>query len=171
MATIFEASGVGGALSLVFVFILVFAVMYALLKKVGFLGKSDGLNAMVAFIFAMLTAMSPGSEIVIGSFLPWFFMFMFLVLMIFMFFMFIGVNNESMENVTKHSAVITIALIAIIAMFLLALTKAYGPFLMVTQGTGFWATTKRLIFSRNVLGLLFMLIIASRTISFLGENK
>jgi hypothetical protein len=42
---------------------------------------------------------------------------------------------------------------------------------MVTQGTGFWATTKRLIFSRNVLGLLFMLIIASRTISFLGENK
>ncbi|MBT5557625.1 hypothetical protein HOJ84_00690, partial [Candidatus Woesearchaeota archaeon] len=91
MSTIFEASGVGGALSLVFVFILVFAVMYALLKKVGFLGKSDGLNAMVAFIFAMLTAMSPGSEIVIGSFLPWFFMFMFLVLMIFMFFMFIGV--------------------------------------------------------------------------------
>ncbi len=171
MATIFEASGVGGALSLVFVFILVFAVMYALLKKIGFLGKSDGLNAIVAFIFAMLTSMSPGSEIVVGSFLPWFFMFMFLVLMIFMFFMFIGVNNSTMEDVAKNSTVVTISLVAIIVLFLVALTKAYGPFLMVTQGTGFWATTKRLIFSRNVLGLIFMLVVASRAISFLSENK
>ena len=171
MATIFEAGGIEEALSLVFVFILVFAVMYALLKKIGFLGKSDGLNATVAFIFAMLTAMSPGSEIVIGSFLPWFFMFMFLVLVIFMFFMFIGVNNNSMENVAKNSTVITVSIIAIIVLFLVALTNAYGPFLMVTQGTGFWATTKRLIFSRNVLGLIFMLVVASKTISFLSENK
>jgi len=59
---------------------------------------------------------------------------------IFMFFMFIGVNNNSMENVAKNSTVITVSIIAIIVLFLVALTNAYGPFLMVTQGTGFWAT-------------------------------
>ncbi|GEM_PF-1057581 len=171
MATLLDATGLGDILSLIFVFLFVFAVIYAVLKKAPFFGDNAGLNSIIAFIFAAFSVMIPESTIVIGTFLPWFFMFFLLVVLLFMFFMFLGVKNEDMMEAAKNDTVMTIILLVVITLFLISLTQAYGPFLMVNGGTGFWATTKRLIFSRKFLGIIFMFVIASFTIGFLGNKQ
>jgi len=172
MATIFDATGVGPILSMIFVFLFVFAVMFALLKKVKFLEGNEGFNGIIAFVVAMFTVITPGSLTVIGNFLPWFFLFFVLVLIIFMFFMFIGVKGDTIiENVAKQAPFITTAVSAIVILFFLALTKAYGPFLLVDGGIGFWATTKRFIFSRQFLGIIFLLFVGAYAIGFLGDTK
>tara|TARA_Y100000310_G_scaffold345473_1_gene465376 strand:+ start:3126 stop:3641 length:516 start_codon:yes stop_codon:yes gene_type:complete len=171
MATIFEAGGLQDILAPAFVFIFVFAIVFALLKKIKIFGGNDGVNAIVAFIIGAFTIMVPESTVVIGSFLPWFFLLFFLILVIFMFFMFLGVRGEEMADVAKSSAFVSFMVIMIIILFLVAMTKAFGPFLMVTGGTGFWAMTKTLIFSKKVLGLIFMLFVAAYAVTFIASKE
>ena len=76
MATILEASGLGSMVSMIMVFLFVFVVVFALLKKIKFFG-SDGFDAIIAFVFAVFTLMVPETHVVIGNFLPWFFLFLF----------------------------------------------------------------------------------------------
>ncbi len=169
MATIFDAGPLGNILGMSFVFILVFAVSYGVLKKIKAFGENDGVHGIVAFVLAMLTVMVPESQIILSNFLPWSVLFFFLVIIIFMFFMFLGVKESDMiENVTKGAPFITIVIGVIVILFLVAMTKVYGPWLMVTGGTGFWETTKRFLFSRYFLGLLFMLIIGAYAINYLS---
>lgn len=171
MATIFDAGPLGSLLGMVFVFILVFIVSYALLKKIKAFGANDGFHAIVAFVLAVFTIMVPESQVIMSNFLPWSFMFFLLIMVIFMFFMFIGVKEDDMvANVAKSTGFISIVIAAIVILLLVAMTKAYGPWLMVDGGTGFWATTKRFIFSRYFLGLIFMLFVGSYAISYLSPK-
>ncbi len=173
MATLLEAGPLGSLLGIAFVFILVFVTSYALLKKIKIFGSNDGVHSIVAFIFAAFTVMIPESQIILSNFLPWSLLFFALIMILFMFFMFIGVKEEDMlQNVTKSTGFITIVIATIVILFLVAMTKAYGPWLMVDGGTGFWATTKRFIFSRYFLGLIFMMFVGAYAISYLaGDDK
>jgi hypothetical protein len=171
MATILESGPLGSLLGIVFVFVLVFAVSYALLKKIKLFGPNDGVHSIVAFIFAAFTVMIPESQIILSNFLPWVLLFFMLIMAIFMFFMFIGVKEDDMvANVAKSTGFITIVIATVIVLFLVAMTKAYGPWLMVNGGTSFWATTKRFIFSRYFLGLIFMLFVGAYAISYLAGS-
>jgi hypothetical protein len=171
MATLLDATEIGTLLAPAFVFILIFIAIFAGLKKVKMAGDNDGVNAILAFIVAAFAIMIPETSVLIGLFLPWFFMFSVLVVVIFMFFMFLGVKGSAMADVAKNSTFITFSISAIIIIFLIAMTQAFGPFLMVGEGTGFWAVTKRLIFSKRVLGLLFMLFVAAYAVSFIGAKE
>tara|TARA_Y100000310_G_scaffold322163_1_gene380860 strand:+ start:8938 stop:9453 length:516 start_codon:yes stop_codon:yes gene_type:complete len=171
MATIFESGGVGDLISIAFVFLFVFVILFALLKKIKLFGDNEGFNSIVAFIFASFTVMVPESRVVVGNFLPWFFMFFMLALVMFMFFMFLGVKEETMAEVAKNSTFITVSIATVIILFLMAMTKAYGPFLMAGEGAGFWPTTKRLIFSRNFLGVIFMLFVSAYAVIFLSKKN
>jgi hypothetical protein len=171
MATIFESAGIGDLFSIVFVFLFVFVVIFALLKKIKIFGDNEGFNSIIAFVFAAFTIMVPESQVVIGNFLPWFFMFLMLALVMFMFFMFLGVKEETMVDVTKGSTFITVSIATVIILFLMAMTNAYGPFLVAGEGVGFWETTKRLIFSRNFLSVIFMLFISAYAVGFLSRKN
>ena len=171
MVTIFESSGIGNLLSMAFVFLFVFVIIFALLKKIKIFGDNEGFNSIIAFVFAGFTIMVPESQMVIGNFLPWFFLFFMLALVMFMFFMFLGVKEESLIDVTKGSTFITVVISVIIILFFMAMTNAYGPFLMVGEGSGFWQTTKRLIFSRNFLGVIFMLFVSAYAVTFLSKKN
>ena len=171
MATILEASGLGSMVSMIMVFLFVFVVVFALLKKIKFFG-SDGFDAIIAFVFAVFTLMVPETHVVIGNFLPWFFLFLLLALMIIMFFMFLGVKGETIAGLTKEPFMQVIGIGGILMLFFICMTQAFGPFLMVDPAAiGFWATTKRLIFSRHFLGMIVLFFIGAYTISFLAESK
>jgi hypothetical protein len=171
MATLLDASGMGTLLAPAFVFIFIFIAIFAVLKKIKILGDNDGINAILAFIVAAFSIMIPETSVLIGYFLPWFFMFSILVVVIFMFFMFLGVKGGTMTDIAKNSTFITFSVATIVVIFLIAMTQAFGPFLMVGGGTGFWAVTKRLIFSKRILGLLFMLFVAAYAVSFIGAKS
>ena len=145
MATPLDVNGLGTLLAPAFVFIFVFAIVYALLKKIKFFGDAEGINAIVAFIMGVFVIMAPGAQVVLSSFLPSFFLFMVFVFFMIMFFMFLGVKGESIVSVAKDSVFMTFSIIVISILFLISLSTAYGPFLMVGSSPGFWESTKRLI--------------------------
>ncbi|MDP3917519.1 MAG: hypothetical protein Q8Q42_04525 [Nanoarchaeota archaeon] len=173
MATILDASGFGSLLGVVFTFILVFAATFAVMKKVKFFGKDNsGLDAIMAFVVAFFTIMIPEAQVVISSFLPWIAVFFMVMIAVIMFFMFVGVKDETItENVLHQPFFITIVVAAIVIIFLVSMTKAFGSFLTIGAGFGFWETTKRFLFSRRFLGLIFMLFVAAYTILFLTQKK
>ena len=152
-------------------FLLVFAVSFALLKKTKIFGESDGANALISFIVGLLTIMFTESQVLIINFIPWTVLFMVLILFIFMFFMFLGVKEEDMVNVAKDTSFTTFTVIAIIILFLVAMSKAFGPFLLADGGGGFWAVTKRAIFSTRFLGVIFLLFVAAYAVRFISPAK
>lgn len=171
MATLLEAGGLGSMISMILVFLFVFAIVFALLKKAKFFG-GDGFDAIIAFVFAVFTIMVPETQVVIGNFLPWFFMFFLLALVIFMFFMFMGVKGETIADLSKEPFIQIVAIGTILILFLISMTKAFGPFLLVDpSAVGFWATTKRFIFTRQFLGVVVLFFVGSYAITFLSRNE
>ncbi|MBT3865530.1 hypothetical protein HOF78_00315 [Candidatus Woesearchaeota archaeon] len=170
MATILEASGLGSIISMIMVFLLVFVVVFALLKKSKFFG-GDGFDAIIAFVFAVFTIMVPETQVVVGNFLPWFFMFLLLALVIFMFFMFMGVKGETIAGLAKEPFMQVVGIGAIVVLFFISMTQAFGPFLLVDpNAVGFWATTKRFLFTREFLGVVVLFFIGAYSITFLSRN-
>jgi len=155
----------------IFVFIFVFVAMYALLLKTEFFGKQQGFNLTIAFAAAMLFFLVPEGRTVITTFTPWLLLFGFLVLAIFVIFMSLGVKSETLVGVAKETSFIFWILLIIVILFFVALTKAFGPFLMVNNTAGFWNSTKRAIFHPKTLGVLFLLLVASFTVKYIGSNE
>lgn len=171
MATLLEASGLGSMVGMILVFLFVFVIVFATLKKIKFFGN-DGFEAIIAFVVAVFTLMVPETHVVIGNFLPWFFLFLLLALMIVMFFMFLGVKGETIADLTKEPFMQIIGIGGILVLFFISMTQAFGPFLLADPNAiGFWATTKRLIFSRHFLGMIILFFVGAYTISFLAESK
>ena len=170
MATIFDA-GILGILTPILVFIFLFAIVYALLLRIPFFGENKNFNAIIAFSIALLTLIIPEARIVVSQFTGWFILLAILVLFIFLFFIFLGVKHETLIDVAKSGTFVTFAVIFIIVLFLIALTNAFGPFLMTNQQPGFWNAVKRVIFSSRFLGVLLILMIASYAIRFLSSSQ
>ena len=64
---------------LVFVFLLVFIVIYALLAKIKFMGDNRGVHAFIAFLMGLFAIFSPIAVKTLLTAAPWFVLFLFLV--------------------------------------------------------------------------------------------
>lgn len=170
MATILETN-LSTFLTPIFVFLLIFALVYALLLKAKWFGDNKNFNAIIAFSIALLTMIVPEARVVVSQFTGWFVLLAVLVLFIFLFFMFLGIKHETMIDVAKSGTFVTFAVIFIIILFLISLTKAFGPFLLVNEQLGFWNSVKRLIFNARFLGILLILMIGSYAIRFLSSSE
>lgn len=170
MATLFNQEIVN-LLTPVFVFIFVFAALYTLLMRVKFFGDKPGFNLVIAFASAMLIFLTPQAHVVITSFTPWMALFTLLLIFIFVFFLFIGVKEKTLEEVATGGTFAFWMCLIVAILFLVALTKAYGPFLMTNQNPGFWNSAKRVIFHPKTLGVFFVLAIAAYTIRYIGSHE
>ena len=170
MATILDAALLG-LITPILIFLFLFAVMYGLLQKIKFFGDNKNFNAIIAFSVALLTMIIPETRVVVSNFTGWFALLAMLVLFIFIFFLFLGVKHETLADVAKEGTFVTFVVIFIIILFLVALTKAFGPFLIVNQELGFWNSVKRVLFSARFLGVLLILMIASYAVRFLSSNE
>ena len=170
MATLFSPE-FADVLTPIFVFIFVFALLYALLAKTKFFGDKSGFNLVIAFATSMLILIIPESQVVISVFTPWMGLLVVLMIFIFMFFIFLGVKSETMAEFTKSSGFAFWVVLIIVILFLVALTKAFGPFLMTNQNPGFWNAVKRVVFHPKTLGALLVLAIAAYAIRYIGSNE
>jgi hypothetical protein len=168
-------SGIGEFLIPVFIFILVYAIIYAILQKVKILGDSLNINAMAAFVLAALFAMAPGAMEFIAVIAPWFVVMVLVAFSIILIFMFGGVKEGNIETIFKDSTVYWTILIFSIIIIIGGLTAVYGPFLLGgppagSEGAG---GIHRTIFNAKVLTTVIILIIfafAVRLLSFEAER-
>lgn len=170
MATLFSPEFVT-LLTPIFVFIFVFAGLYALLTKVKWFGDKSAFNLIIAFATAMLIFFVPETHVVITSFTPWIGLLSMLLIFIFVFLLFLGMKEKTLQEVVGGGTFAFWMILVIVILFLVALTKAYGPFLMVNQNPGFWNSVKRVVFHPKTLGALFMLTIAAYTVRYIGSHE
>lgn len=166
MATPLDVSFLG-TFTPIFVFLLIFSLLYSLLIKTKFFGDNKNYLTVIAIATALLFLMNSQAQGVVALFTPWFILFVFLLLFIFLFFIFLGVKHEDIGNLFHKPGYISIVVAGTLLLFLIALTKVYGPFLMVNNAPGFWPMTKRLLFNPRILGVVFLLAVAAYTINYI----
>ena len=170
MATPFDET-ILPVLSPIFVFLLVFAVTYALMAKTKYFGDKAGFNIVIALCISLLFLIVPEARVVMATFTPWFVILLLLTLFIFLFFMFLGVKEKTLTDMAEQPGFSFWAVLILIILFLVALTKAFGPFLLVNQQPGFWNSVKRVVLHPKTLGALFILAVASYAARYIGSNE
>ena len=173
----------------IFIFLLVLIVLYALLQKIKFLGENKGIHVFIAFILALLAVLSP---IVVRTLLtaaPWFVLFLFLIIFLLIAFMTLGAKEQQITDVLRSKQygyvrtwVWAIVLIIALGSLSFVITQEKGGFpgygdVDITNGSvdgpptqqqgAFWST----LFHPKVLGFITILIIAMFTVGRLTEAE
>jgi hypothetical protein len=172
-----------GYFSPIFVFVLVFVTVYALLQFTKMLGENKILHALIAVFIAVLFLFSSGATTVILFIAPWFtVLFMFLIFLIMGYKLF-GATDQQLKNVISKSHAVQYSVLAIgIIIALFGLGAGFGQELLgatqdgdtvgaldsleegSTATSDFEQNLTATLFNSRVLGMVLILIIASLTI-------
>ncbi|MEM0231232.1 MAG: hypothetical protein QXW00_00410 [Candidatus Woesearchaeota archaeon] len=152
----------------IFILLLVFTLVYAILKTTKVLGDSNNLIAMIAMAVAFLVILSSESQDVIKTIMPLFF-----ILLLFIFFMlvglrFLGMEEGAIKEGMKHWGPVHIALLVVVCLiFAVGLAAVFGNKLLpLTQNTtsveatDYGKNVAQAIFHPKVLGIIFILIVS-----------
>ncbi|MDP6641919.1 MAG: hypothetical protein QGF74_00865 [Candidatus Nanoarchaeia archaeon] len=162
----------------VFTFLFVFGVLYAILNRIPLFGKSSNINTVIAFSMSMLFMLTPGVKDILTIATPWFvFLFIFIILLVLVFMM-VGVEEKSVVWLFSENWVVwTIAIIAIIGILGFAMSQVYGPVVQGLYGTeetakeGITFDIGRILFHPRMLGMIFILIIASQAVRLIATKN
>lgn len=174
MATILDV-GILNYFTPVFVFIFVFVVMYAILLKTHILGDNKGLMSLASFVIAMLFIITQAASEFVQLITPWFVVLIIITMCFLLIFMFLGVSPGTIAQAVTSESYAWVILVILIVLLGLALTKVVGPGIAaVTQGedaeAGFMSTIGQILFHPKILGVLFILIIASFAIKAITRS-
>ncbi len=164
-------SGLGDFLIPIFIFILIYAVIFAVLRKTKILGDDVNINAVVAFVLAALFAVVPGAMKFVSIIAPWFVMLVIIAFSLLLVFMFGGLKTEKIEQIFRNSTVVWTILMISIIIVMGGLTAVYGPIFVGggPSGEGAGASVQKAVFNIKVLTTVVILIIfafAVRLLSF-----
>ena len=170
MVSLFD-SGLGDFLIPIFLFILIYAIIYATLKKSKFLGDDVNINAAVAFVLAALFAVVPGAMEFVAIIAPWFVVLVIIAFSLLLVFMFGVLKGDAVANIFNNSTVYWTVIMLSIVIIIGGLTAVYGPFLVggAPSGEGPGASIQKAVFNIKVLTTIIVLIIfafAVRLLSF-----
>jgi hypothetical protein len=170
----------------IFPVLLVFVTTFALLQKSKMFGDNKGLHSLIAICIALLMLFSPGVIAVISIMAPWFVLLFIFVLLIILGFKFLGVEDKSILDVVNSWGTIHwFLLFFAIIIFIGAIASVYGSSMLpysaggnavtvdgnTTTSTGdFNANVGRTIFHPKVIGLVFILSVATFTIKLIAQG-
>lgn len=166
----FLDSGLGDFLIPVFLMILVYSIVYAVLSKSKYLSDSVNINAFVAAALTALFAVMPGAMELITVIAPWFVVMVIVAFSILLVFMFGGLKADAIDSLFKNSSVYWTVIIFSIIILVGGLTVVYGPFFVggAPGGGGPGASIHRAIFNVKVITAVVILIIFSFAVRLLS---
>ena len=176
-----------------FAFLLIFAVVFAVLNFTNVLKGGPGINAIVAFSLAMLALFVPMVTKVITNMAPWFVVLFVFIIFVLIGFKLFGISDDDISKTVLAQGGIkwTFIIIALIIIGV-SLSNAYGPGLMPgssdttagntetgASGAGtdsgvasgdFNANVKATFFHPKVVGVIFILLLACAAVGMLGQK-
>lgn len=166
----FLDSGLGEFLIPVFLIILIYAVVYAVLSKTKVLGDSANINAFVAAALTALFAVMPGAMEFVSIIAPWFVVMVIVAFSVLLVFMFGGMKGDAVENLFKNSTVYWTIIILSIIILVGGLTAVYGPIFVggSPSGEGAGSSIHKSIFNIKVITTVVVLIIFSFAVRLLS---
>jgi len=166
--------------NVIFSFLLILILVYAILQKTKIVGSSNAINALIAVVIAFLSILSEPVIGIINFVAPWFVvMFIFLILLLLLF-QILGATDADIAVAVKDKAVIWtilgIGIIIIVAGFanvfgqeLLEGSQSAGTALDggTTSGNNFEDNVLSTIFHPRILGMMVLFGIAIFAIALL----
>ena len=146
----------------VFSFLLVFLIVYSVLKKTEILGDSDFINTLVSFIIPIIFLSFSSLELYVKTIVPWFAV---LLVCVFLIMALTGLSNKDIGSVLGAGFSKVVIGILIIA-FLIAAIKVFNPIfhpdLIITSGEG-TSLIEQIRYSSEgkVFGTLMLIIVSS----------
>ncbi|MFA5176296.1 MAG: hypothetical protein WC413_03515 [Candidatus Nanoarchaeia archaeon] len=155
----------------IFTFLFIFAGLYALLDKTKILGENNALKFIAAFSVAMITLFTASIVDLINYVIPWFVFIAIFLILLFGVLMHFGIKEQDIWN---NLSVWTVMIIAFLIL-LIGLTQVFGDVFTPYQTVGnttktIGSETLRTLFHPRTLGAIFLLIIASLTVRFVGHQ-
>lgn len=148
-----------------FAFLLVFIITYALLAKTKLLGDNAFVHMFVSFIVAIIFFISPTAQEFARLSMPWVAVFLVCLVLILMTLAFVG---GKIENVIKVPIVGKIAVLVLLAIFLISAIQIFGPVVEpYLPGSTAERTSEPLshlsqvIFHPTVIGAVLLLMVAA----------
>jgi hypothetical protein len=138
MATPVLDTGLLNFFSPLFLFILIFAVFYAIFQWSKLFGDNKVLHAIIAVVIGLFgSLLSPSARSMIEYIIPWFTFLMIFGVMIIIIFKMFGVSDSSLTFAVKSSGVMWTILIIAIVIALGALSNTFGQssLAITTPGT------------------------------------
>ncbi len=170
--------------SFIFPFLLVWTVIYAILEYREMFGKRRELHAIIAFVAAMLVALTKPAVEIISTMTPWFIVLLMVFVLMVMFFRFFGVKEDQIASIFVSPEYYWVGwwlVIVSLLLFAAAVGKVFFGAAVPTgeQITGVSSTGTgvagigeeaflKTMFHPKVLGLMFIFIIAALTIRMLS---
>ena len=173
MATILDV-GILDHFVPVFVFVFVFVVFYAVLLKTKILGDNKGLISLASFAVALLFIITQAATEFVQLVTPWFAVLIIVIMCFLLIFMFLGIKPGAIAEAISNEGTVWVIIIILIILLGLALTKVVGPGIAaITQGEdteeGFMGKIGTILFHPKILGVLFILIMASYAIKHISK--
>ena len=160
----------------VFVFLFVFAILYAILDKTNILGDNKALKSLVAFSLSLMFIMTQDLMRLVSIMTPWFMILIIAVFFIMIFFLFVGAKAEEVSGVFTEKITVWIILILILTIFAYAITQVYGADVHTIYGGeeaednsgNLNQAIGQIIFHPKMLGVALILIIAAQAIRLIA---
>ncbi|MFQ5474278.1 MAG: hypothetical protein ACE5DM_00410 [Candidatus Nanoarchaeia archaeon] len=187
MATFLDI-GLFSYFSVIFPVLFVFLLVFAVLTKTQFFGDNKGVYSLIAFSIAMIMLFSPGVVQVINVMAPWFVLIFVFGILLLLALMVMGVEADAITTYmgswdVVHWFILSFAIIIAIG----SLATVYGGSLLpytsekgavtvddggttgVRTSTGdFNQNVGRVLFHPKVIGMIFVLLVASFTIRMMA---
>ena len=119
----------------IFVFLIIFAVIYALLTNGNYLGTNKTLHAIIAFVIGIFMALSSKLTQVIMVMIPWFVIIIFFIVLTIVVFKVSGINGEQPDMAELKPALMWVLLIVFLVILVGSISYVYGQDeLEITKG-------------------------------------
>lgn len=173
MATFLDA-GILSGFPAVFLFLLVYAIIFGILTYAGIFKLSKGLSAIIAFVIAFFTLMSPTAVRVIRIVTPWYVVFFLVIFFIVLGAMIFGGAEGGLKALMGNnyaSAVITVIIISVLIFF-----AGLGQvFLDEGNSTGDGVSSEKpyfldILVNPQVLGVIVVFVVAALAIILLANG-
>ena len=151
----------------VFIFILVFVILYAILDKTGMLGKNKALNIILSFIVALTVLFSGASMDLINFVTPWFAVILVVSVIAVLVLSFAVKKGGDLDL----RPVPVLAMIFAGIVLIVGITQVFGPvFTPYAEGADPGWTALRTLFHPRLLGAFLILFVASIIIKEIVEK-
>ena len=148
----------------IFSFLLIFALVYAVMDKFSLLGGGKAVKVTVAFTIAIIFLFSTKALSFVMELLPWFVILIVLIFVTLAALMFLGLKEESVAATVKKPALYWVVLVFIIIALLITIGKVFGSLGgdggTTEEGQESSPSLLQTLFNAKVLGAVVLLIIS-----------
>src|SRR3989339_641961 len=126
MATFLDLSVLSG-ISVIFTFLFIFAVIFAILQKTKPIGDITGINALIAVVVGILAILSKDVIAIVDYMVPWFILLLIFVVLVLTVYKMMGAEDKNFSNLIRTDKGVQWLILALsIIIIISSISHVYG---------------------------------------------